>query len=1405
MAQEISFEEAMGTPPVGVKPKAISFEDVAGNAAPEPEAAPPADTFLGRTKTAVVDVGRAVATHPGKAAVGGVKAVTAGVVSLGDLAMQGVTGLAVAAMDRWNQGKVINTDQMRGAFGAGADAGHEKIEAVKNYMSRITGVNLAPKNKEEEAMQAFLEILPDAVTAGGDTVYEKTGNALAGAGTQALLTLLMIRPGIAGKIFRGGAKVAEAADQVKYRPSKKVESVFDELAVKDSPAAEALAEHVGKTDPELGDLMLERAKEKAGASAEEQAEIGAVSARAKLHEEPMDKPEDLDAFVAEYGTPVENMLDAERALSDGERVFALHEQSDTVHEVVNVTDLKGYTYDQLNVVSRFAKERKEVNAGAAGAAQALNVPGVTAGKLKAQASATAAKPDVRAALHDLLNKAMTRDAMEAQGRDILESMDGAGETPRAVSEEFWKSTFPKLNESNQKRFIKYAKSLTGWEPGATIATMRDAKNKVTAIKARDWQHIGEEIGKDFPKEAESLEGTERGYVAMMKWANTKAGELSKYKTVGEEASGKPRLRLLTSDEASSYIREAVRDGHETLNRKEPPGGPHSEDPVIYMSGGSPITFGHIAKAFRVGERLMKEIPGAPILESKLREYYKQALTTFHPEGLGKEAEVAASTVAKAISQQMQKDSSYFHRAAGRRNFWSQRMPEARMFIDGFEKGQKFADPLLNKASEGYREWNREIFENDRRLGFTYETQENYLYHMFEKGDEVASFLERKFGPKWGDPGFIKERSFEMYSQAVAAGYKPKFTNPEDIMLARQHASDAAQMKVQVLRDLETYGLAKRITKESKERPEDFPSSEWRSPTGERYWVHANADKVLHNAFETKSLWTMKGIGGDAFRGMMALKNTLVPIKLALSLFHPLHVATIDNATGMVRASKELLAGTSNPARWMGQMGSAALYKGAISDTRGGYRMLKAFQGKIKESDLTGADRQSLQYIAEGGMIPEMSIQYRTNAVKNLRDAISRRSAAALFHAPLAAISLMQKPMFEIWIPSLKIASYLKDVKTAVRADPSLLESPLRRQLAFRRLSKSVDNRYGEMAYNTLFWNRWVKDLAVANTLSLGWQLGFLREYGGGAMDIGQAIKGPGGVAAKAKAGMLDRPLFVTFYTTQALAYGGLLTWALTGKSPASLMDYIYPQSGEKNPDGSAQRLNTMFYPREFASIYKHMQHEGVVEGLTQAVENKASGLIGLIKEWATGVNSFGQEIRDPDAPAYKKLEQTLVSTLADLEPISIEAIQKQVSEHPVKTGALSVAGFSPAPKYVTESATEAAIKGTYLKYYASKQTPYEKAEYSGERHQLQKLYNADDPKYEDLLETVVDKYELTGKEQRRLERGIAKDEDPNVKMFQRMTWKQQKKILDGMTEDEREVYLPHANKEHLRYSYEAPE
>jgi hypothetical protein len=154
----------------------------------------------------------------------------------------------------------------------------------------------------------------------------------------------------------------------------------------------------------------------------------------------------------------------------------------------------------------------------------------------------------------------------------------------------------------------------------------------------------------------------------------------------------------------------------------------------------------------------------------------------------------------------------------------------------------------------------------------------------------------------------------------------------------------------------------------------------------------------------------------------------------------------------------------------------------------------------------------------------------------------------------------------------------------------------------------------------------------------------------------------------------------------------------------------------------------------------------------------------------------------------------------------VSAIRQQASQSPMKTSLMNIAGFSPAPKYVTEARTEAAIKTLYQKYYAPKQTPYEKAALGDDFRQLRRYWEAgDQEKFGDLMDKMQSTYELTGKEVRSLEKRLQGGSDPLTGMFARLTWQQQKRVLDGMTEDERIVYLPHANRQHLRYSYEPPE
>jgi hypothetical protein len=81
-----------------------------------------------------------------------------------------------------------------------------------------------------------------------------------------------------------------------------------------------------------------------------------------------------------------------------------------------------------------------------------------------------------------------------------------------------------------------------------------------------------------------------------------------------------------------------------------------------------------------------------------------------------------------------------------------------------------------------------------------------------------------------------------------------------------------------------------------------------------------------------------------------------------------------------------------------------------------------------------------------------------------------------------AIKFVSAPAFEHWIPALKVNAAIMEAQAALRRDPSLLTDPVRRRLALRAIGKSIENRFGEMFYGSLFWNRYVKDAGIASFL-----------------------------------------------------------------------------------------------------------------------------------------------------------------------------------------------------------------------------------------------------------------------------------------------------------------------------------
>lgn len=834
------------------------------------------------------------------------------------------------------------------------------------------------------------------------------------------------------------------------------------------------------------------------------------------------------------------------------------------------------------------------------------------------------------------------------------------------------------------------------------------------------------------------------------------------------------------------------------------------DDIVYFNMGIPVTKEQVAKVFRwLGEKS----PGLKVAEAKLARIYEGIIETFNPEALGPNARSAGVAIVQSKFEEARRQMLYWDRGKDRRNYWlGMGKASAAQFIEGLEKGVKFANKQWEDQRQFYKKWADEIYKQDMKTGLEYDPRDHYIAHLFKDGEGAMRFIQNKFANRWSDPRFIKERGYDLYKEAEAAGFTPKYTNPEEIMQARQHASDIAALRTNLLADFEKRGIAVRAEKGSERAPEGFALMARRSPTGQRYWVKEDADKVMFNAYDSKSLWNLQGSAlargtSQAFRGWMGVKNTLVPFKLAWSAFHPIHVTHIDAAAELTRA-QELAIGnptmknlrdlvvklaTGTPTSPVGVAGT--LYRAWWDNPKTGWPLLRFFQGKKDFASLSDADKAATHDMADGGFIPTRPKEETDGNIRKFKDLVLQHNPMAVLRIPNLVISGIGYPIYNLWIPSLKTAAYLKDVKAARELNPGWTDGE--RQQAFRNITRRVESRYGEMNYDTMFMNKVVKDLGVATTLSLGWNLGFLDQYGGGVMDLGKIAAGKGSVAA----GTASRPLFVANYVTSGLAIGGLMTYYLAGRKPESWLDYTNPDSGEKDAYGKPIRLNTPFYTHEGSSIIKHMQQEGVASGLSNFVLSKGSGLWDMTRTTITGINNLGDEIRNPEDPAYKQLEQTIANAMTDINSISLQEISLDAEGNKAKMRSLAIGGFSPAGKYIDRSAVEGQINDEFNRYVRPKEKPFQAVQMSKDTKELRRLFKSDKPedsdKYESKLDEVAKTYDLAPKEVAKMQKQFNKDQDFNISvyMFSKLQWAQQKPLLDKMKADELEEYLKHISKQ----------
>lgn len=598
------------------------------------------------------------------------------------------------------------------------------------------------------------------------------------------------------------------------------------------------------------------------------------------------------------------------------------------------------------------------------------------------------------------------------------------------------------------------------------------------------------------------------------------------------------------------------------------------------------------------------------------------------------------------------------------------------FPEGTAKG--FAPPgyseMYRATTDAAHDSLRETYGDDR-VGYV----ENYVRRAFKFGSsadeaKATGVLSNWIGSLSASKSPLKGRALGVpLDEALAtmrnAGIevRPATTNPEllrqwtvenanQARVYKQAWDDAKESKlIQFVRqgDRVPQGLVElndRVAKVFR------PTGQGMVQTG-RWFAEPGVARIFNNAIS-------KGLGGSpTFRAIRALNNAYNQMQLGLSAFHLTGTAINAGISDLSLGLQQLIQGDVAS----GAQSAARAAAPGLSFARDLYR------GRAFINDLVADDPAARQVLAEklnpaGGRLA-VDQTYRNAAAQNMVEAWSNgRYVRALGNAPLAVVQKIASPLMDYAIPRVKIGAFL-DLADANRQKLPLDASPTEIHRAYQQAWDSIDNRFGQLVHDNLFWNRTAADLAQVGTRSVGWNLGTVREIGGGVSDVLHGNLSP-------------RALYSFALPVYAGLIGAAYMFLHTGKTPETTRDYFYPPNGLTDSKGRADRVALPTYMKD---VFAYGDHP------VTTVEHKASPLVSLAFDLGTNRDYFGDMIRNPDDSAARQWYQNGAYALRQLQPFSIQQAAKTWEEGGPTQAGEQFFGFVKAPAEMKQSAEDSEV------------------------------------------------------------------------------------------------------------------
>lgn len=578
-------------------------------------------------------------------------------------------------------------------------------------------------------------------------------------------------------------------------------------------------------------------------------------------------------------------------------------------------------------------------------------------------------------------------------------------------------------------------------------------------------------------------------------------------------------------------------------------------------------------------------------------------------------------------------------------------------------------------------------------------REKYMAQMYENPQAAGGRVFTGMG-KRGSAGSTKQRKYDTYMDAEAAGLIRKYNNPieidsryinsiKDFVISRDVVQRGADAGIIQWFDnpkivgasgspepkvtggpppgmKELNGVPMKGNSKTAYAPDDF-ADVYNNFYDKGFGTTPEKATVVEAVRNSANAWTSLELGLNAYH-LFTMANEAVITDLTKG-FNNILVGQVRKGLKQIAMSplapetmrregkifqKEYLdPNSTNPiAMILAEANARPIGRGHAADYT--FQERGAFINKL--SNIEGQLKQARKEIGE-----DFNKAFGPNATES-KILFPIRQAGRILQTTAA-------PIFDKYIPMLKagaVHSQFKDWHEAMVAkNPAfdMVNNPADRRTAVNagmKIVDSVDNRFGEAIHDNAFMNGMLKQGLMTMMRSYSWTVGAMKEIGGGSAAAGQALYTLGKTrGAENRFDMTHKdwdprmayPLALMFAVSTISTIYQMLR---AGEAPESWRDLYAPKTGGTVPGvgGKGMVKEHVLMPGYQKDVLGWAMHPA------QEAYNKMGGLPTTAIEQLTGKDWRGDPIVRADANALEGFGQRLGHVLGKLSPISVKNMTK---------------------------------------------------------------------------------------------------------------------------------------------------